>query len=173
VKAGALFALLIMTEHPNRKPDDQSWEDWIEEKIREAQKQGLFDNLRGQGRPLPHRRNPFLPEEQQLAYDLLRDSGHTLPWIEEGREIDARIARARRLLQRRYAWYRAERDRRPGHELPALEQVWRGYRQEFEEEVEAINAAIRIYNLKVPSVMLHKHILILEEEYDRLRSGGD
>ncbi len=158
---------------PAGKPENQSWDDWIEDKIREAQKQGLFDNLRGQGQPLPERRNPFLPEDRQLAYDLLHDSGHTLPWIDEGREIDRRIDRARQLLHRRYRWYAAERDRRPGHELLALEQVWRDYRREFETEIAAINDSIRLYNLKVPVLSLHKNILILEEEYDRLRSTDD
>ena len=133
----------------------------------------MFDDLAGQGQPLPDRRNPFLPEEQQLAFDLLKDSGHTLPWIEEGKDIDARLSRARALLKRRYRWYLAERDRRPGHELAALEQVWLGYRQQFEEEIAAINAAIRLYNLKVPSIQLHKHIILLEEEYARLRSCDD
>ncbi len=145
----------------------------MEEKIREAQQKGLFDDLPGKGKPLPDRRNPFLPEEQQLAFDLLRDSGHTLPWIEEGKDIDARLNKARLALKRRYRWYLAERERRPGHELLALEQVWRRYRQEFEEAVEAINADIRIYNLKVPSLALQKYIIILEEEYERLRSSGD
>jgi hypothetical protein len=156
-----------------RKPEDKSWEDWVEEKIRKAQEEGLFNDLSGQGRPLPERRNPFLPEERQLAYDLLRDSGHTLPWIEEGREIDARLNRARQLLSRRYRWYLTERDRRPGHELLALEQVWRSYRQEFEEEVAVINASIHIYNLKVPTLSLHKHIILLEEEYERLYASSD
>jgi len=157
----------------SKKPDDQRWEDWVEEKIREAQEQGLFDDLAGKGKPLPDRRNPFLPEEQQLAFDLLRDSGHTLPWIEEGKAIDARLSRARSLLARRYRWYLEEKERRPGHELLALERVWRKYRQEFEEEIAAINADIRIYNLKVPTLALHKHIVILEEEYERLRSSSD
>ena len=154
----------------SHKPDDQSWEDWVEEKIRQAQEQGLFDDLKGKGKPLPNRRNPFLREDRQLAYDLLRDSGHTLPWIEEGKAIDARLHKARLVLQRRYQWYRRERERRPAHQLLGLEEVWRQYRQEFEAEVEAINASIRIYNLKVPNLAFHKPIILLDEEYDRLRS---
>ncbi len=161
-----------MPETPERKPEDQSWADWVEEKIQEAQKKGLFDNLKGQGRPLPSRRNPFLPQEQQLAYDLLKNSGHTLPWIEEGQEIDQRLNLARARLQRRYCWYQTERERRPGDALLALEQVWQQYRRDFEAEIEAINARIRIYNLKVPSLAFHKSIIILEEEYERLRRSG-
>lgn len=154
------------------KPEDMTWDDWVEEKIREAQEKGLFDDLKGQGKPLPQRRNPFLPEERQLAYDLLRDSGHTLPWIEEGKEIDARLDSARRVLLRRYRWYVAERERRPGHQLLDLEALWRKQRLEFEAEVAAINASIRIYNLKAPVLSLQKNIIILEDEYERLESAS-
>ncbi len=156
-----------------RKPDDQSWEDWVEEKIREAREKGLFDNLAGQGKPLPTRQNPFLSQDLQLAYSLLQNQGYTLPWIEEGRDIDIRLQKARRTLERRYRWYQAEKARRPAHELLALEQVWRKHRLEFEAEIEAINESIRIYNLKVPSLTFHKHLIILEEEYERLRAAHE
>lgn len=156
-----------------KKPDEKSWNDWVEEKIHEAQAKGLFDDLSGKGKPLPHKRNPFLAEEEQLAYDLLQDSGHTLPWIDEGHEIDARLEKARQRLQRHYRWYLSERDRRPGHELLALEQIWHGYREEFEREVADINASIRIYNLKITVLALHKNIIILDEEYERLRFSND
>lgn len=156
------------TDDYRRKPEDRNWEDWIEEKIQDAQEKGLFDNLSGQGKPLPQHRNPFLPADQQMAYDLLRDNGYTLPWIEDGREIDARIEKTRRLLQHHYRWYLVQRDRRPGHEMPTLEQKWRDYRREFEAEIDAINSSIRLYNLKVTVLSLHKNTLIPVEEYERL-----
>ena len=156
-----------------RKPDDQSWEDWVEEKIREAYKEGLFDNLAGQGKPLSMKQNPFLRQDLQLAYSLLRDQGYTLPWIEESQTIDRRLQKARLVLQQRYRWYLAEKERRPAHELLALEQLWRKYRLEFEAEIEAINESIRIYNLKAPSLTFHKHLIILEEEYERIRAAAN
>ena len=35
-----------------RKPGSASWENWVEEMIREAQERGEFDNLPGKGKPL-------------------------------------------------------------------------------------------------------------------------
>ena len=35
-----------------RKPAELSFESWIEQQIQEAQREGLFDDLPGQGRPL-------------------------------------------------------------------------------------------------------------------------
>jgi hypothetical protein len=39
-----------MTE---RKPAGRSWESWLEDQIRQARKDGAFDNLEGAGKPLP------------------------------------------------------------------------------------------------------------------------
>lgn len=36
-----------------RKPDDISWESWVDRLIREAHDRGEFDRLPGRGRPLP------------------------------------------------------------------------------------------------------------------------
>lgn len=159
------------SDTPPRKPTEQSWDNWVEERIREAQQAGLFDNLPGAGQPLAWQRNPFAPADQQLAFDLIQNAGYTLPWIEEGREIDDRIARARLRLQRDYAWYRRARDRATAADLLAVEAVWQRRRQAFSEEVTAINRAIDLYNLKAPSVQVHKLRLILTDELARLEQA--
>lgn len=160
-------------EARQRKPDNQSWESWIEDKIREAQNAGLFDDLPGAGKPLPDRRNPFLPESKQLAYDLLKDSGHTLPWIEEGKTLDKRIARARQALRRQYARYLAAKAEQDEEMLAALAVDWAQRRQDFEQEVIEINRLIDLYNLKVPTSPLQKYRLVLKEEYDHLYAEND
>ncbi|MCS7039702.1 MAG: DUF1992 domain-containing protein [Anaerolineae bacterium] len=159
------------SDTPPRKPAEQSWDNWVEERIREAQQAGLFDNLPGAGQPLSWRRNPFAPSDQQLAFDLIQNAGYTLPWIEEGREIDDRIARARSRLQRDYAWYRRARDRATAADLLAVEAVWQRRREAFSDEVIAINRAIDLYNLKAPSVQVHKLRLVLADELARLEQA--
>ena len=153
-----------------RKPDNQSWESWIEDKIRAAQNAGLFDDLPGTGKPLPDRRNPFVPETKQLAYDLLKDSGHTLPWIEEGKMIDVRVARARKMLRRHYARHLAEK---AYLDDDARAVFWARSQQLFEQEVAEINRLIDLYNLKVPTPHLQKYRLVPKEEYDNLQAEND
>ncbi len=155
-----------------RKPEDQTWESWVEELIREAQDQGLFDNLPGKGKPLPSRRNPFLPEEKQMAFDLIQDSGHTLPWIADGQDIERRIQAARARVREHYRWYSRRLQEASAEERSALDEVWRGHWRAFEQEVAAINRLIDDYNLKVPSVQLHKFRLILAEELRRVQEEG-
>ncbi len=60
-----------------------------EERIREAQDRGEFDNLPGQGRPLQLEDDSHVPQELRMAYKLLRNGGYLPPEIEERKEIDS------------------------------------------------------------------------------------
>src|SRR5215472_18751084 len=53
-----------MTE---RKPRGMSFTSWIDQQINEAEERGLFDNLPGQGKPLPD------PGEADFGEAWLRD----------------------------------------------------------------------------------------------------
>lgn len=57
-----------------------------EQRIREAQSQGCFDNLPGQGHPLQLEDNSQVPEDLRLAYKMLRNAGFTPPEIEDRKE---------------------------------------------------------------------------------------
>lgn len=155
---------------PRQRRKDQSWESWIDEAIRDAQERGEFDNLPGAGKPLPDRRNPFLPDDQQLAFNLIQDSGHTLPWIDDGKEIEQRIAAARQRLTRQHEWRRAEQLAANGSptRLSQLDTLWERDCAAFAAAAAAINRLIDIYNLKVPSVLLHKLRLVVADELARL-----
>lgn len=48
-----------------------------EEKIREAYKNGEFQNLPGYGKPLAHDEAANVPEELRMAYRLLKNAGYS------------------------------------------------------------------------------------------------
>ncbi len=50
----------------------------VEEKIRDAQETGAFDNLPGKGKPLELEDLSLVPEELRMAYHLLKNA-HLLP----------------------------------------------------------------------------------------------
>lgn len=58
-----------------------------EQKILEAQKKGLFENLPGSGKPLELRDESHIPPELRIPYAILRNSGHLPAELEERREI--------------------------------------------------------------------------------------
>ena len=58
-----------------------------EQRIREALAQGEFDNLPGAGKPLQLDDDSLIPEDQRLAYRILKDAGYVPEEMENRREI--------------------------------------------------------------------------------------
>lgn len=50
----------------------------VEERIREAQREGAFDNLPGRGKPLQLEDQSLIPEDLRMSYHILRNA-HVLP----------------------------------------------------------------------------------------------
>jgi len=61
----------------------------VEERIRQAQAKGAFDDLPGAGRPLVLDDDPLAPEELRVAWRLLRGAGLVGP----GTDYDGRCRR--------------------------------------------------------------------------------
>ena len=59
----------------------------VEERIREAQRKGVFENLPGSGKPIVYEDDSLVPEELRLAYRVLKNSGFLPPEIELKKEI--------------------------------------------------------------------------------------
>ncbi len=82
---------------PARRPVGAGWISLIEEKIRQAEARGEFDNLPGAGKPLALDENPYAGD-RALGYSLLKSHGLVPREIELGQEIDRDLARAEALL---------------------------------------------------------------------------
>ena len=59
----------------------------VEERIKQAQKNGAFEHLHGSGQPLLLEDDHFVPEELRLAYKILKNADCLPPEIELKREI--------------------------------------------------------------------------------------
>jgi len=62
-----------------------------EEKIREAQAKGEFDNLPGKGQPLNLDEDNHVPKELKIAYKILKNSGYIPPELELQKEINTTL----------------------------------------------------------------------------------
>ncbi len=59
----------------------------VEEKIKKAQEEGLFDNLPGKGRPLELEDDSHVPEDLRLAYKILKNADCLPPELQLKKEI--------------------------------------------------------------------------------------
>ena len=59
----------------------------IEERIRKAQKKGVFENLEGSGKPLKLEEDSHIAEDLRLAYKILKNANCLPPEIELKKEI--------------------------------------------------------------------------------------
>ncbi len=59
----------------------------IEQKIKEAQEKGLFDNLPGRGSPLKPEDDSHVPDDLRLAYKILKNADCLPPELELRKEI--------------------------------------------------------------------------------------
>jgi DnaJ homologue, subfamily C, member 28, conserved domain len=59
----------------------------VEERIRQAQRRGEFDNLRGQGQPIRFDDDGHIPEDLRMAYKILKNADCLPPELEMKKEI--------------------------------------------------------------------------------------
>ncbi|RLC24532.1 MAG: DUF1992 domain-containing protein [Deltaproteobacteria bacterium] len=64
------------------------FEKLVEERIRQAQKKGEFDNLPGSGKPLKFEDDSYIMEELRLAYKILKNADCIPLEIELKKEIN-------------------------------------------------------------------------------------
>jgi hypothetical protein len=128
------------------------WQGIVEQRIQDGMERGLFDNLRGMGKPLNLDEDQFVPDELKMAFRLLRSTGLAPLWVEMNKEIREDIARLDRL--RDYAYHHTQTN-----------PIERDHvRHQYLARVMEINSKILSYNIIAPSSHVHLGLLIVEEE---------
>ena len=155
------------------KPDTlEEWADVVTQRIEEAMRRGDFDNLPGRGKPLQLKREPFVPEDQQMAFKLLQNNDLTPAWIGNRRETLTGIETWREGMLRvaneaRTAWQNASSDQ---HRQKVAE-TWARWLTRWEGELAEINRRINTLNLMQPVVHLEIFKLRLDDELRRAGVG--
>lgn len=147
------------------------WDDLVEKKIKDAMREGLFDNLPGRGQPLRLEENPFEDPSMRTAHRLLRNNGFSLPWIEERKEIESAIDAARGALARSWAAYTDARRSRRRADAQQQEGDWQHELNAFRRRVRDLNRRIASFNLKAPSQVFHRMPLDVEFEIQKVTQG--
>lgn len=80
-----------------RKPPGRTFQSWTEEQIRDAEREGAFENLPGRGKPLPGTYEPYDPD-WWLKSLVKREKLSVLPPALEARQkLSDTLARIREL----------------------------------------------------------------------------
>lgn len=135
---------------------EKKWLDIIDEQITEAQQRGEFDNLRGRGKPLDLRKNPYAGD-WEMAYKALSNAGFAPEWIERDKEIRVMIEDAQRMLARHVAWHNeavaglaALPPREQARQRQVIETSRANIIARYEKRATEINKKIADFNLIVP-----------------------
>lgn len=155
------------------------WDRIIEQKIREAQEQGKFNNLRGQGQPLKLDENPYEDPAWEAAHQLLKDNGFRPEWLEADVALREKLAQARLALTRTRNW-RAEQLAGLGVRADAsavgqrawVHSEWMRALAQFRETLAEVNQGIARLNLMVPHTRFQRLKLDVEVEAQKIISAS-
>lgn len=125
-----------------------------EEKIKAAMEAGLFDNLRGKGKPLNLEDDPLADPMMAAVGRILQNEGLSLPWIEMRRDIEADLQAERQKLEAARAWQRTART--VGISPSLMRSEWNRAAAEFQAAAGPLNRRIRDYNLQVPAPVFQR-----------------
>ena len=163
----------------NEPQKSRNWESWIDQQIRNAQEQGAFDDLPGQGQPLDLIPNPYA-SDQEMAFKILKDAGYAPEWIELDKAIRGKLDRSRNDLARHWAWrnvrldeLRGNTSRRAMAERERVLASWRSAVDAFVQAVADINQDVTELNLKVPSMHLQRPLVDAASEIEQLTGQKD
>lgn len=150
------------------------WNDLISNRIEEAMRNGAFDNLRNKGKPLPNWRNPYVPADQQMANDLLKNNGLAPQWIGDRSAMLQAIELFRVKLAAIALAYQGEwREATTPALRNDLRDRWAAQIMRWQDEVNTFNQRINVINLQQPIVRLEIYKLRLDDELKRVGMSRD
>jgi hypothetical protein len=150
------------------------WTDIVGQRIEQAMREGVFDNLPGKGKPLNLNKNPFVPEDRQMAYKLLENNDLTPGWISERTSVLDAIEAFRQQVHA--GVHRHQTGLQSTTDPVAVEKLataWQANLVGWSEDVRSLNRRIERINLQQPIAHLEIIKLRLPDELVRAGAGTD
>lgn len=144
------------------------WDDLVGQRINDAVKQGMFDNLRGAGKPLKLRGNP-MAGDRQLAFDLMEDNDLSPQWIGDRKLVQEAVANLRAEIRDQAASFlQAFQASEVARHREDIRLQWQRHINEWAEKIARINDQMEVVNFMQPPVPTLELIkLRLSEELKR------
>lgn len=151
---------------------------WIEiiadRKIRDAQDEGAFDNLEGQGKPLHLESDPRVPPEQRAAYRMMKEARLLPDWIQLDKEIRHKEEQWHERVERFAQAQEGERRRLEALRSRGIERELDRRRDVFLVEaarsLREVNQAIERLNLIVPTTTRQRMVIDIRTRMEALEA---
>jgi DnaJ family protein C protein 28 len=130
--------------------------------IKQAMKEGKFDDLEGKGKPLNLFDSPYVDEGWRMAYNMLSSQGLTLPWIDKRNTIEGEYLKAIEKLAGTMKWYLEKNE--AGEDLVLAEEEWGKAKLRFIGTSKELNEVIDSYNLEIPTPRFYRKRINPETE---------
>ena len=155
-------------EHKMRMRFD--WNNLIDEMIENGRSQGIFDDLKGKGKPLNLNKNPF-NQNSEIADSLLKENKMVPAWLAQRNDTQTEIEALRQKINRTWRRYDQEYRFAQGAGIRSgLEIAWDDEIKKWEAAILKINKLVDSYNLKRPVNNLEMYKLRLDDELERVGS---
>jgi hypothetical protein len=139
----------------------------VDDLIEDGRQRGIFDNLKGQGKPLELERNAY-EGSMELANRLLKDNQLRPAWISQRIVVLEKIEALREAISRAWGRYEPAFQFAQGEgQRSGLAIGWDDECRRWEEEISKLNRLIEDYNLKRPSDRLEIFKVRLADELQR------
>lgn len=153
------------------------WDQIIRQMMDKAQNEGTFNESDFHGKPLDLSENPFVPEDQRMAFKIMKDNDVAPEWVGDNKAIRDAIDAARAELERSYRRFQ-DTLRRLANRIDvdaiyardAAYRNWNAERERFRKGGAQINKLIETYNFRVPVSQLQRLYFNVERELQRFES---
>ena len=143
------------------------YRDLVEDLIQEGQERGVFDNLKGKGKPLDLKSNLY-DGDRKLAHELMKEHDIMPLWLARRNTVALVIEEFRGTIGRHWARHeQAYRLTQDETRRKALALSWSAHCRAWEGEIKEINKQIENYNLRRPGQGMEMFKLRLDDELKR------
>lgn len=142
------------------------WKDLIDDLIQDGKEKGVFDNLRGKGKPLNLSKNPFAAD-MAFANELMKENDIPPTWIQERNGILQDTEALRAEIVRQWEWHQREMEAVSVADRGRVTISWDDYCLKWIEQMAALNKRIVSYNLKRPLENMELFKLDIDKELAR------
>lgn len=147
---------------------NEKWQSEIERAIQDMLEEAQQQGFSGQGKPLRLDDDQYVPDDQRMAYKIMKDNDIPPEWITQGKALERKREKFFDALYQAVRIY--QDDLQHAVDANARDKAkarWARKRASLAEQCANYNDEVLSYNLKVPDGIPHRRTLNFERELEK------